>query len=310
MQTKLTVIVPHYNWPERLEILLNTIPDCPEIQVIVIDDNSDRGTEKLESIVEENSGRNILFLKNNPQNRSAGACRNIGLMHASGEWVLFADADDYFQPGWYEIVKRYFETSSDMVFFPPTSIRLSRNEVSSRHKGYEELILCYLNKKDLKSELNLRYFWSSPWSKLIRMDVLDKNDIKFEEILVSNDVMFSVKCGHYAKRIECSQETIYVITQSKESLVQKRNKSAVDMRCRTMIRRGDFLWRKLDQEKIGQLSLQLYGVSLLYGVVKKGYIDLALKYFILMRKLKIPVLNIEILKILIEKMYQKMKKKE
>ena len=301
MRTKLTVIIPHYNWPERLEILLNTIPDRPEIQVIVIDDNSDRDVEKLELIVEENSGRNVLFLKNNPQNRSAGACRNIGLMHAQGEWVLFADADDYFLPGWYEKANKYFETGNEIVFFPPTSIRLDTNEISSRHKGYANLIFNYLDRRDQESELRLRCFYSSPCSKMIRLEFLKKYNIDFEEIFVSDDVMFSVKCGHYASLIECSREVIYVITQSANSLTRRKSKKSIDMGYRVMIRRGDFFYKNLSEEEIRQLHLQTYGLSILYETVKQGYIDLALKYFVLLCKSKIPVLNFEIVEILIKK---------
>lgn len=296
--------MPHYNWPERLKVLLDTIPDRPEVQVIVVDDNSDKDIEKLELVVEENRNRNVLFFKSDSKNRSAGACRNKGLMHAQGEWVLFADADDYFLSGWYEKVCKYFETDSEIIFFPPTSIRLDTNEISSRHRVYEDLIFNYLNQKDLKSELKLRYFYSSPWSKLIRLELLKKNSISFEEISVSNDVMFSVKCGHYAKHIECSKEVIYVVTQSGDSLIHKKSKALIDMRFQTMIRRGDFLYRNLNKEKIRQLSIQSYGLSLLYDTVRQGYIDLALKYFILLCKSKIPILNFEILGALMKKFFR------
>lgn len=301
MRTKLTVIIPHYNWPERLEILLNTIPDHPEIQVIVIDDNSDKDVEKLELIVEENSGRNVLFLKNNPQNRSAGACRNIGLMHAQSEWILFADADDYFLPGWYEKVRKYFETDNEIVFFTPTSIRLDTNEVSSRHKGYENLIFNYLERKDQESELRLRYFYSGPVSKLIRLELVKKNNISFEEIFVSDDVMFSVKCGHYARSIECSREVIYVITQSANSLTRRKSKKSIDMGYQVMIRRGDFFYKNLSEEQIRQLHLQTYGLSILYETLKQGYIDLVIKYFVLLCKSDIPILSFEVLGTLIKK---------
>ena len=37
---QLSIIIPHYNSPETLEVLLQSIPDIPEIEVLVIDDNS------------------------------------------------------------------------------------------------------------------------------------------------------------------------------------------------------------------------------------------------------------------------------
>ena len=61
MEKELSIIVPHYNTPKMLDRLLSTIPNNPEIEVLVIDDISDRELEELEKCVEKYSRRNILF---------------------------------------------------------------------------------------------------------------------------------------------------------------------------------------------------------------------------------------------------------
>lgn len=40
MQVKYSIIIPSHNHPELLSRCLNSIPDIADIQVIVIDDNS------------------------------------------------------------------------------------------------------------------------------------------------------------------------------------------------------------------------------------------------------------------------------
>lgn len=111
----LTIIIPHYNVPDLLEKLIKSIPDSREIQVIVVDDNSDKQKEKLVR-VEALYKERVEFYINSTGIKSAGSCRNIGLEHAKGKWILFADADDYFLPNMYDVVKSYFETNYDIIF--------------------------------------------------------------------------------------------------------------------------------------------------------------------------------------------------
>ena len=46
----LSIIIPHYNTPDLLEKLIKSIPHINDIQIIVIDDNSISGVEKLSEL--------------------------------------------------------------------------------------------------------------------------------------------------------------------------------------------------------------------------------------------------------------------
>src|SRR5690554_2931847 len=93
----LSIIVPHKNSSKLIKKLLSSIPDDDGIQVIVVDDKStDKEKENLRNILDE---RNIQIISNDLSLSNAGVARNIGINHAIGEWVLFADADDYFTEG-------------------------------------------------------------------------------------------------------------------------------------------------------------------------------------------------------------------
>ena len=52
----LTIIIPHYNTPEMLETLLESIPERNEIQIIVVDDNS---TKKADFLTDEMAERSL-----------------------------------------------------------------------------------------------------------------------------------------------------------------------------------------------------------------------------------------------------------
>ena len=52
------------------------------------------------------------------EGKGAGYARNIGLKHAVGKWLIFADADDYFHPCINDIFDECVNLSEDIVFCP------------------------------------------------------------------------------------------------------------------------------------------------------------------------------------------------
>lgn len=66
----------------------------------------------------------------------------------------------------------------------------------------------YLNKK-FYSEKVLRYNMWTPWSRMVKRDLIINNDIRFEEIPVGNDKMFSLNCSKYATNISCEPLAVY-----------------------------------------------------------------------------------------------------
>lgn len=60
-----------------------------------------------------------------------------------------------------------------------------------RYIFYKELVLMYI---EMKEEL-IRYCFYVFWSKLIKNDFVKRNNIRFDEVIVLNDVNFFFKIG-------------------------------------------------------------------------------------------------------------------
>lgn len=267
----LTIIIPHYNSSNLLEKLLSTIPKDKNIEIIVIDDKSD--TTHIDHILNLQKVYNFIFLRNYTDIKSAGTARNIGLEKANGEWILFADADDYFTEIFYENISKYFDSENDIIFFIPTSIYLDTGKISNRHIGSKDILENYILDPSSENELRLRYKLSSPWSKMIKKEFILKNNIKFDEVIASNDVMFSMKVGFYMKKFEISENILYVVTRNKGSLTTELNEHVFDSRFKVLIFRYNFLENRLIKENFDLLNLsydiRLYiGKSIKYGVMK------------------------------------------
>lgn len=289
----ITIIIPHYNTPDLLEKLICSIPDREEIQTIVVDDNSTEEVEKYEWIKGKYNFR-VEFYQNDTGVQSAGSCRNIGLDHAEGKWVLFADADDFFLPNMYDVIKNYFDSDYDIVFFAPTSIFIDTGEIANRHRGDEKRILNYLKNPNEENTIALRCMQRSV-SKIIRRRLIESNHIRFSQILHANDQYFSVVSGFYAREIYACRENIYCITRNKGSLTTDMSEEAFDIRVDENIKMYRFLidhyGKKMCRKINISASTRLYDAIEQHLGIKKC-IQLIIKF----KKNNIPILSIQTLK--------------
>lgn len=209
-----SIIIPHKNTPELLQFCLNSIPVRDDIQVIVIDDNSDPREVDFNHFPRWEGEHFELFLTK--EGKGAGYARNIGLNHAKGKWILFVDADDYLLPSFSEILDKEIESIADIIFFRPKAVMLKdRVSGSRRADQYNNYIDLYVQTQD---EMPLRCRWLSACSKFYRSELIQNNGICFDEIRYSNDNVFSVKAGVCARSISVSGMSFYCITESSSSL--------------------------------------------------------------------------------------------
>jgi glycosyltransferase involved in cell wall biosynthesis len=90
---KISVIIPFYNSFNTIDNCLKSVLDCEyeNIEVILINDGSTDNTLKIVEAFIENDCKFKLITT---ENKGQGHARNTGLKHASGELIVFLDADD------------------------------------------------------------------------------------------------------------------------------------------------------------------------------------------------------------------------
>ncbi|MBD5551893.1 MAG: glycosyltransferase [Lachnospiraceae bacterium] len=104
-QDLISVIVPVYNIKEYLERCVDSIlaQTWKNLEVLLVDDGSIDGTEKLVDELTKKDARIRVFHKENGGSSSA---RNLGIRKAEGKYLGFVDSDDYIEPFMYERLYR------------------------------------------------------------------------------------------------------------------------------------------------------------------------------------------------------------
>ena len=233
-----SIIIPHYNSPQLLYRLLKTIPQRDDTEVIVVDDNSSQeNVVKLKEIERQYSKFYFIFSK---ENGGGGKSRNIGVGHANGKYLLFADSDDYFNVCMNEILDDYKDETVDMIMFGSSSVDSETYQNSNRANFYAPTV----NKYDGTNDFDLRYNFGVPWSRMVRKALVVENNIKFQETIRHNDVGFGYLVGYYAKTIKVDKRAIYCVTTREGSVSTNESYEALKGGLSVYIQKHKFLQSK------------------------------------------------------------------
>jgi glycosyltransferase involved in cell wall biosynthesis len=212
-----SIIIPHKNTPDLLQRCLASIPRRNDLEIIVIDDNSDSRHVDFDHFPCLNDPVVVTVFKK--EGKGAGYARNTGLARARGKWLLFADADDFYNYCLSSFLDDYADAAADLVFYKANCID-SNTFVCAHRNDQSRLNSCIdlYKSPNCRADYCLRYVSSVPWGKMIRKSLVDGNNIKFDETQKSNDVTFSYLAGHYADRIMVDKRAVYCVTLSDNSI--------------------------------------------------------------------------------------------
>lgn len=231
-----SIIIPHYNLPDKLDRLLSSIPLREDLEIIVVDDCSSNQLDLLE-IVKEKYPRVSFY--STTQNGGGGKARNLGIRKAKGKYIIFADADDFFLSSLNDFLNEYTSEEVDLVFFNALSLDegsylpAQRNLFLTHHFSESE------RKKD-PNGLYFRYLFGEPWCKLIRKELIIENNIRFDEISIHNDTTFSYLIGYHAKNIIFDPITVYCIINRPNSVSKQLDSSKIELRLKTFAKKNKF----------------------------------------------------------------------
>ena len=215
MNPSFSIIIPLKDIPDMLMRCMRSIPVSEDILVIVVDDNSADADTYLEKYPE--LSRPYLEFIRTTKGGGPGYARNIALEHAQGMWILFADSDDFYVDNMSDIIYSHVDSEADVIFFKNKAVLSDNISIRANRSSYvNNEIDQYLADGD---EWPLRAKIPVPWAKMIKKSLIVKHDIRFDEVLYSDDNYFSLLIGYYADKIKVVDEVLYVVTFRPNSIM-------------------------------------------------------------------------------------------
>ncbi len=130
-----SVIIPTYNrahlLPRAIKSVLNQ--NCPEWELIVVDDGSEDNTRELVARYED---KRVKYVYQEHQERSTA--RNTGIEAAKGQYICFLDDDDYFLDIHLTMLEQAIIESDYHVAIFRTGMIILHKKKKQRSKYYNE----------------------------------------------------------------------------------------------------------------------------------------------------------------------------
>ncbi|HEV8889000.1 TPA: glycosyltransferase family 2 protein [Streptococcus pneumoniae] len=221
---KVSVIVPIYNVEKYLKYSIGGIlkQSYKNLEIILVNDGSqDNSLAICEEYSKIDNRIKIISVESGGQ----GKARNIGLQHSTSDWILFLDADDYYDNNaveyLVELAERY---GSDLVVTP---LRVVRDHIQGGNASSikNEKIL-NLNKDRLIEEMYYgRLLGATPCGKLYKREILEKwpfPDQLFEDLAIAYKHLMS------AKKVAVSNQYYYNYYQRVGSTTKSRYTSKLE----------------------------------------------------------------------------------
>lgn len=210
---KVSVIVPVFNCVDRLEQTLSSIfaQSCGEesLELICVDDcSSDGSGELLDRISAYHPRMRVIH---QPDNRGVSAARNAGLCVASGDYLLFVDADDLVDPDLVSTVARTaMESGAQMTVYGFDEYYGDSGSFVPREMFDDpELLGRAFSLSDLKCPAT-ELVTPNVWRILFERDFVEKLGLRFHgDLATSEDLAFIYEALPFAERIRVVSKRLY-----------------------------------------------------------------------------------------------------
>ena len=186
-----SVVIPVYNIAPHLRQCLDSVvaQTLTELELICVDDGS---TDESPSILAEYASQDDRITVVTQANGGPGAARNAGLDRASGEYVIFLDSDDWFEPDFLErMTSRARQTGADVTICRAVEFdaRTGRELPSEWMLKTRYLPGPVFAPEDIAGHL-FQVTYGMAWDKLYRRAFLAETAIRFPDLRTSEDLAF------------------------------------------------------------------------------------------------------------------------
>ena len=209
---KVSIVIPLYNdekyFDRCMDSIINQTIGFENIEVIIVDDCSTDDSYKIASRY-ANKYENVSLFQTEKNTGIAGHARNVGKEKATGEFLMFSDADDYFSEDACEILIEYAKKNNADV------VTANYSNADEDGTPWENPIFNKEKYKSFKLDKNnnlMDSFYvmnSSVCNKIFKTSFVKSNELKFLEGVPAEDAFFSYSAMLKGATIYYNDNVIY-----------------------------------------------------------------------------------------------------
>ena len=222
-KTKVSIIIPVYNSEKFLQKCLDSIVNqtLQEIEIICINDGSQDNSRKILQDYKDKDSRITII---DQENGGLSAARNSGLKIVKGEYIGFVDSDDWVAVDFFEkLYNTAVKHNADIAI--TNVIRVHRSQKQENYLIYDNETVTddYLTKLKLCDIPDKCYVWN----KIYKTEEFKKNNLKFTEGRMYEDLEFTPRMLYYLKKLVTVPDTYYYYLSRDNSIIKLRTPKAV-----------------------------------------------------------------------------------
>lgn len=179
-----SVIVPVHNGEKTLRRCVESL--IPQVSRILLIENGskDRSRQLCHALAAEYA--NVIAIDGDAAGGVSQA-RNLGLVHADTPYILFCDCDDYVEPDYAESFRRALTYADFAIcgYVNHDEVANGRTDIYGFPENETTPLLPRLE------EIHSRCLLQQLWNKVFSRDIIEKNNIRFDEnISIGEDMRF------------------------------------------------------------------------------------------------------------------------
>lgn len=261
-----SIVVPVYNVENYLEQCIDSIlcQSYTNFEIIMVNDGSTDSSSTICNTYEEKDDRNIVIHK---ENGGLSDARNVGLLRAKGDYVIFTDSDDYWAG--HQVLEELNilikESNSDLIiheesrFFSKKNVKCKYNQRHIKNK-----------RGDFKKEATLLVYYdlfaACAWDKIVRRTILIENELFFPLGRKSEDMEWCSRLISHIDTYAIYPKSFYIYRKVREGSITNNTSEKHIMDVYFMLKQG------INNEEGLSEALKNYWASIYVVLLKDFYI--------------------------------------
>lgn len=291
---RVSVVIPVYNIEQHLRQCLDSVAaqTLEDLEVICVDDGSTDGSGE---ILAEYAGRDSRFQIVTQENAGPGAARNAGLHRAGGEFLIFLDSDDWYEPDFLErMVCRAEEAGADVVVCRAVEFDTGTGrELPSEWMLKERYLPGELfGPSDIAAHIfQFTYGW--PWDKLYRTQFVKEAGLEYPPLPNSEDLVFVFQSLTAAGRMALVPLPLVHHRVNRRSSVSNSRHKDPDVPYQALVMLQAGLEKRGTYHRFEQSFLNWAMEFLVWNVANMGELSAQRRYFRKLKKEWLPTMAFE-----------------